>query len=166
MQTIITILTVLNMYINVLNDCTSNFIYNADIENGKVNTMYVYEREGNYITPKLYHQFSYDEQGRLTEKTTFKWNSWNKNYQASHRLQMTYGTDGYELTHSIWGKKENDWKAMDEKTIYKCENGQLASVEYLHINQQGKQKVINSLIVSDPFEQLLLAGSANNGSHR
>ena len=72
MQTIITILTVLNMYINVLNDCTSKFIYNADIENGKVNTMYVYEREGNYITPKLYHQFSYDEHGRLTEKTTFK----------------------------------------------------------------------------------------------
>ena len=91
---------------------------------------------------------------------------WVGSFDPALLKGILLGTDGYELTHSIWGKKENDWKAMDEKTIYKCENGQLASVEYLHINQQGRQKVINSLIVSDPFEQLLLAGSANNGSNR
>ena len=51
METIITAATVLSMFMNLSNDVNSPYYYNADVENGQVKTLYVYnDNEGQLTT--------------------------------------------------------------------------------------------------------------------
>ena len=86
METIITILTVLSMYMNATQNQSSEYYYNADIENGIVTTMYVCHQEAEGLSPRLSFHFDYDAQGRLTEKVVSRWDNWNKCYQPAYRL--------------------------------------------------------------------------------
>ena len=69
MNTIITICTVLSMYMTSLENVNSEYFYNADIVNGIVTTMYVYDSSDTGLTPKFSYDFKYDAEGRLIEKT-------------------------------------------------------------------------------------------------
>ena len=73
METIITIFTVLSMYMNVITNAESKYFYNADINDGVVETIYVFSQNGAGLQEKLACHYDYDEQGRLTEKTVCRW---------------------------------------------------------------------------------------------
>lgn len=154
MNTIITICTVLSMYMTSLENVNSEYFYNADIENGIVKTMYVYDNTDTGLTPKLSYDFKYDAEGRLIEKTANRWDRWNQQYKPSYRQEMTYTDNGYEVTHSVWTKK--GWKST-EKAFYQTENNQVLSVNYLQPNHQGEFNTIEHLTVIDPMEGRLLA---------
>lgn len=154
MNTIITICTVLSMYMTSLENVNSEYFYNADIENGIVTTMYVYENSTTGLTPKLSYDFKYDAEGRLIEKTTNRWDKWSQQYKPTSRLEMTYTDNGYEVAHSVWNKK--GWKPT-EKVFYQVENDQVLSVNYLQPNHQGEFNSVELLNVIDPMAGRLLA---------
>ena len=154
MNTIITICTVLSMYMTSLENVNSEYFYNADIENGIVTTMYVYDNSSTGLTPKLSYDFKYDAEGRLIEKTTNRWDKWSQQYKPSSRLEMTYTDKGYEVAHSVWSKK--GWKPT-EIAFYQVENDQILSVNYLYPNHQGEFNSVEQLTVIDPIEGRLLA---------
>ena len=157
METIITILTVLSMYMNAVHDLNSEYYYNAEIEDGVLTTMYVYNQEEKGLSPKLACHFDYDAEGRLTEKVVSRWNPWQGKYQPSYRLQLTYHEEGYELAYSEWSKRNNTWKEAVEKMEYQMEKGQVLSVNYLRKNPQGDFQTSNQLMVLSPYEGRLLA---------
>ena len=154
MNTIITICTVLSMYMTSLENVNSEYFYNADIVNGIVTTMYVYDSSDTVLTPKFSYDFKYDAEGRLIEKTVNRWDKWNQQYKPSTRLEMTYTDNGYEVSHSVWSKK--GWKAT-EKVFYQMESNQVLSVNYLQPNHQGKFNTVEHLTVIDPMAGRLLA---------
>ena len=84
MDIIITVFTVLSMYLNLSSNPNSDYCYNADIENGVVNALYVFDNKSDYLTPTYAYQFTYDEAGRLSEKATYNWNKETKTYTNSH----------------------------------------------------------------------------------
>ena len=158
MQTIITILTVLSMYTTSIQNVNSEYFYNADIENGIVTNLYVYQQGDNGLAPKAMNHYEYDEQGRLTEKVVSRWDIWTKEYQPAYRLQMIYDNDGYELAYSTWNTKEKTWNLSSEKTIYQFEDGQLLSTNSLQRNNQGEYQSVEHTIIMNPYEDQLLAG--------
>ncbi|MBO4607967.1 MAG: DUF3836 domain-containing protein [Prevotella sp.] len=162
METIITILTVLSMYMNATQNQSSEYYYNAEIENGIVTTMYVYHQEAEGLSPRLAFHFDYDAQGRLTEKVVSRWDSWNKCYQPAYRLQYSYTDEGYELARSEWNKKRQEWKDAKEKMVYQIEKDQVLSVNYLQKNHQGDYCLSHQLTVFSPYEGLLLAEKIEN----
>ncbi len=157
MNTIITICTVLSMYMTSLHDINSEYYYNADIDNGIVKTMYVYDKVSNGISPKLSYDFKYDAEGRLIEKTVNIWDSWSKQYKPSFRLEMSYYDNSYEVALSLWNKHKKEWKTSSEKIIYQIENDQVTTVNYLQRNHQGEYDPIDCMSILDPSEGLLLA---------
>ena len=68
MGTIITAATIMAMYLNSTGNVNSQYYYNADIENGQVKTMYVYDKQGESLSGKLEYRYTYDNQGRVTSK--------------------------------------------------------------------------------------------------
>ena len=67
MESIITAATVLAMYFNAINSNDVNYMYNGDIEDGKVNKIEVYaQNENHQMEQKVEYCYEYDEQGRLT----------------------------------------------------------------------------------------------------
>ena len=157
METIITIFTVLSMYMSAAQNVDSKYYYNADIENGIVKTLYVFDKSDNCLNKKMAYHFDYDEMGRLTEKTVCKWNQWKNEYKPDYRLQLTYCDNSYEVLHTKWDAKHNEWKSNSEKAIYHIDNGHLLSVNYLRMDTNGDFQFVDHLRILDPFDGLLLA---------
>ena len=159
METIITIFTILSMYMNTAESIDNRYCYNADIENGIVNTLYIYEKSGDKLNQYLTYDFKYDEKGRLTEKTINKWDCWKRAYCPSKKIYMTYTSDGYELSLCLWNQSDKNWNPSSEKAIYHYDNGHLTEVSYL-AREKGKDYYsVNSLRIMDPHEDLLFAGT-------
>ena len=79
MEAIITAATVLTMYFNAVNSNEPNYMYNGDMEDGKVNKIEVYEKNANaQMTQKMEYCYEYDEQGRLTNKEMLSWDEAKK----------------------------------------------------------------------------------------
>ncbi len=159
METIITIFTILSMYMNAAQSSDNKYYYNADIENGIVNTLYVYEKQGEGLNQYLAYDFKYDEQGRLVEKTVNKWDCTEKAYLPSLKLSTTYMNDNYELTLSYWDKQDLAWGPSIEKVIYQYDNGQLSGVSYLAREKGQEYHSVSHLHILNPDEILLFASN-------
>ena len=91
METIITAATVLAMYFNAINSNDVNYMYNGDIEDGKVNKIEVYERNDNQqMEQKVEYCYEYDEEGRLTSKEMLSWDDAKKDWVKNSRLTYKY----------------------------------------------------------------------------
>lgn len=155
METIITIFTVLSMFMNLSQSTDSQYFYNADIEDGIVKTMYVYNYNGEGLTPKLACHYTYDLQGRLIEKEVCRWDMWTKEYCPDYKMELNYHLNGYDLTRSDWNKKEQDWTPSKDKAIYHIENEQLLSVSTIHRDIFGNYETYQLHIINSMDSHLL-----------
>ena len=135
------------------------YYYNADLDNGIVKTMYVYEKTNDGLANYISYDFEYDEQGRLTDKTVNHWDCWKKCYTPSYKLHLDYSDDCYELTRSDWNERKHAWKPSAEKAVYHIEEDHLTSVEYLQRDADNTYHYVNSLSVLNPRDGLLLANA-------
>ena len=158
METIITIATVLNMYLGSVQSNNVNYCYNADIENGTVKSMYVYDTSNESIANKLRYEFSYDNEGRLTEKKAYKWNALQRECRPYYRLQFDYTCVGYEVAYSKWDKAGNDWNEAMEKSIYTFEMDNLVSVNHMRRSSEHKEfRTVDSVLMLNPTNDIILA---------
>lgn len=158
METIITIATVLSMYLGSVQSNNVNYCYNADIENGIVKNMYVYDTSSESIANKLRYEFSYDDEGRLTEKQAFKWNALLREYRPYYRLQFNYTCAGYEVTCSKWNKADNDWSEAMEKSVYTFEMDNLVSVNHMRRSSERREfRTVDSVLMLNPTNDIILA---------
>ena len=118
METIITAATILSMYLSSAMNGSETYCYNADIENGRVNTMYVYDKDGNYLTAKLAYTYEYDDQDRLVKKEVLRWNERRNEWVKDHCLELTYNMEGYEVSKHNWNRKNQNYDTAMEKAVY------------------------------------------------
>ena len=158
METIITAATILSMYLSTATNENAMYCYNANIDNGRVNTMYVYNRDGNYLTAKLAYNYEYDDQDRLVKKEVLRWNERRNEWVKDHCLELTYDIEGYEVSKRNWNRKDQAYELAKEKAVYHYEFSQVMSVNYLrrHTTEKGFESV-DRMLVMNPAEDILLA---------
>lgn len=105
MESIITVATVVTMYMNAVNSTDANYMYNGEMEDGVVNKIEVYERNDNQqMEQKMEYCYYYDEQGRLADKEMLSWDEAKKSWTKSSRLTYKYYKNGYNVEVSHWNK--------------------------------------------------------------
>ena len=102
MGTFITAATIMAIYLNSAGNLDSRYCYNADVENGRVMTMYVYDKQGLALSGKMEHRYEYDAQGRVTAKETYRRDAVTGRMKPHSRLDYTYTADGYTVERSLW----------------------------------------------------------------
>lgn len=147
MNVIITVFTILNMYLNLSQSTDNKYYYNADMENGAVTTLYVFEKVTGYLTPKTCYHFDYDDKGRLTEKICCRWNAEAKSYLPKSCLMFDYSDNGYVLTHSTWNDKDNIWNKANEKMLYNLGSNQMDSVTHILIGSNNDETTVQRLFI-------------------
>lgn len=158
METIITAATILSMYLSSAMNGSETYCYNADIENGRVNTMYVYDKDGNYLTAKLAYTYEYDDQDRLVKKEVLRWNERRNEWVKDHCLELTYNMEGYEVSKHNWNRKNQNYDTAMEKAVYHYEFSQVMSVNYLRRHKAASGfETIDSMLVMNPTDDILLA---------
>ena len=87
----------------------SNFAYNSEINNGKVESQTVYEVQNQqYLQPHLKYNYTYDEQNSQAQK-----------YDKDRCLTITYGTDETAVEYASWNAKTNAYSNIKEKAVYR-----------------------------------------------
>lgn len=157
MDFIITMFTVLSMYMNLSQDNGGDYCYNADIDNGIVRTMYVYEKSATGLIPTYSYQYDYDEAGRLSTKTAYRWNAESNCYQTSYQLCMAYLVDTYELSRSVWDNRADNWQTDTQKMVYQLDGSQNLSVNILQRDTQGRYHAVDHFLIQDAHGDQLLA---------
>ena len=84
MDAIITAATVMAMYLNSLGTENSRYLYNAEMQNGKVASINVYDNSEKYLSQKLQYRFLYDSDNRLVSKEALRWNAEAQQWQPSY----------------------------------------------------------------------------------
>lgn len=118
MEAIITAATVMAMYLNVTTSGEGPYAYNADIENGRVNSLVIFEDRDDSLTPKLQYSYKYDEDGRLVAREDRKWNSWRREYEPYRLTEYQYGDEGYTVQLRRWNRSRNAYGDAVEKMEY------------------------------------------------
>ena len=151
METIITAATILSMYLSSATNENAMYCYNANIDNGRVNTMYVYNRDGNYLTAKLAYNYEYDDQDRLVKKEVLRWNERRNEWVKDHCLELTYDIEGYEVSKRNWNRKDQAYElaaSLGESIDILVERG-----DY-DIFEQGPDTIYDSVSKGDSFTGL------------
>ena len=119
MNTNITVSTIRSMYMNLVTDVTNtNYCYNAEIENGRVMAMTVYNNHGLTIDAKVRHEYLYDSEDRLVRKETLKWNSVTASWEKFSCLDYCYDEDSYTVEKMMWDNTRNEYAEAGEYSHY------------------------------------------------
>ncbi len=119
MNTIITVSTIMSMYMNLVTDVTNtNYCYNAEIENGRVMAMTVYNNHGLTIDAKVRHEYLYDSEDRLVRKETLKWNSVTASWEKFSCLDYSYDEDSYTVEKMMWDNTRTEYAEAGEYSHY------------------------------------------------
>ena len=159
METIITAATVLTMYFNAINSNDVNYMYNGDMEDGKVNKIEVYEKNSDQqMEQKMEYCYEYDEQGRLADKEMLSWDEAKQEWAKSSRLTYRYFKNGYNVEVSYWNKEKQAYDLPAEVTLYRSQAPNLTTVKTYKMNEkQDNMYLSSSMIVMEPLDSQLLA---------
>ena len=158
MGTIITAATIMAMYLNSTGNLNSQYCYNADVENGQVKTMYVYDKVGNSLSGKLEYRYEYDAEGRVTAKETLRRNASTSRMTPESRLTYTYSADGYTLERSLWNGKTKTYDRATERTEYRMETAGVMSVTAYELAEDGTPATVtDNMLVMMPQDAGLMA---------
>ncbi len=160
MESIITVATVLTMYFNAISSTDSNYMYNADMEDGRVNSIEVYEKTPNQsLTQKMEYRYAYDEQGRLKTKEVLRWDTTRQTWTENTRLSYKYYSNGYNVEISKWNAAKAAYEIPSEVTLYREVAPSLTSVRTFRMNEtQDNMYLADRMIVMETVDSRLLAG--------
>ena len=158
MGTIITAATIMAMYLSSTGNINSQYCYNADIENGQVKTMYVYDKVGKSLSGKLEYRYEYDAEGRVTSKDTYRRNALTGRMTPESRLSYTYSADGYTLERILWNGKTGAFDRATSRTEYRHETTGVMSVTVYDLAEDGTAaSVADNMLVMMPQDAGLMA---------
>ncbi len=159
MEAIFTAATVLTMYFNAINSNDVNYMYNGDMEDGKVNKIEVYEKNSDQqMEQKMEYCYKYDEQGRLADKEMLSWDEAKQQWTKSSRLTYKYFKNGYNVEVSYWNSDKQQYDLPAEVTLYRSQAPNLTTVKTYKMNeQQDNMYLSSSMILMEPLDTQLLA---------
>lgn len=159
MGTIITTATIMAFYLNSASNIESPYYYNADIDNGQVKTMYVYDRQGESLIGKAEYRYEYDAEGRVTVKEVYSRNAATGLMMPRSRYEYTYTADGYSLTHRSWNARRQAFGKADSRADYRmAAEGVMAVTNYEMQNGSSVMTPVSDFLAIMPVDNLLHAG--------
>lgn len=95
----------------------NDLVYNPiEVDGMKVGEM-VYRNDGNTLTNYMNHTYKYDDQQRMTESETMKWNENNNSWEKSTCVRYTYDGNNVTTTYYQWNKKKSAYVLVPEMTV-------------------------------------------------
>lgn len=111
--------TVLAMYMNMVSvNTSSNFAYNAEMQDGKVNAITVCENDGKYLHMQKKDVYTYDTQDRVVAKETFSWDEENMKWVPVQLVNYIYTEQSVEVELSRWNHNEMTYRQPQDRMVY------------------------------------------------
>lgn len=95
----------------------NNLIYNAEEVNGVKVSETVYKMDGNMLTNYMKYNYKYDDNQRMTENVSQKWNSMKNRWENDLCIRYTYSNKSITTEYYKWNARKKDFILVPEMTI-------------------------------------------------
>lgn len=88
-----------------------DYLYDTKEENGKIISKVVFVQENGLLNKQVRYEFKYNEKGKVSEKTAYRWNGsseeWDPFYQISYQYDDASGV--INTVYGMWDKKKKNY---------------------------------------------------------
>lgn len=102
---------------NASADNKNNLIYNSQEVNGVMVGQTVYKAEGSLLANYMKYNYKYDDQKRMTENETLKWNSTKNAWENDVCIRYAYQGKSITTTYYKWNKRKGEYTLIPEMTV-------------------------------------------------
>lgn len=95
----------------------SQLIYNPIEENGMMVGQTVYKKNGNVLANYMKYNYKYDENKRMIESETLKWNASKDQWENDLRIEYTYNGKTVTTNYYKWNSKKQAYVLVPEMTV-------------------------------------------------
>ena len=92
-------------------------VYNPVEENGVMGGPTVYKMNGRTLTNYMKHNYKYDDNKRMIESETLKWNSTKEEWEKDLRINYTYEGKTVTTNYYKWNNKKRAYVLVPEMTV-------------------------------------------------
>ena len=98
-------------------DGNNNLVYNSEEVNGVMVGQTVYKMEGSSLVNYMKYSYTYDEQQRMTENLSQRWNSTRQAWENDICLRYTYEGKTTTTEYYKWNAKKKQFVLVPEMTV-------------------------------------------------
>ena len=102
---------------NASADNKNNLVYNSQEVNGVMIGQTVYKAEGSMLANYMKYNYKYDDQQRMTENETLKWNSTKNAWENDVCIRYAYQGKSITTTYYKWNKRKGEYILVPEMTV-------------------------------------------------
>ena len=102
---------------NASADNKNNLIYNSQEVNGVMVGQTVYKAEGSLLANYMKYNYKYDDQKRMTENETLKWNNTKHIWEKDVCIRYAYQGKSITTTYYKWNKRKGEYALIPEMTV-------------------------------------------------
>lgn len=126
------------------------FITN-DVMTGELLTSKIIYRHNGSLYNHMKHDFKYDNENRVVEKETFKWDSNKEEWVPFCKINLNYSADQVVMDYGKWNKKEKAYTDAQERSVYALDGFSIpvAYQNYKWNNLVGEWKITNNVRFTD-----------------
>ena len=95
----------------------NNLIYNSEEENGMLIGQTVYKKEGSSLANYMKYNYKYDDNKRMIESQTMKWNSNKNNWENDLLVRYTYEGKTITTNYYKWNNLKSEFILAPEMTV-------------------------------------------------
>ena len=87
------------------------YMYDTKEENGKVISKVIFLNDNGLLSKEFKYEFSYNENGKVSEKTAYRWNASKETWVPYYQTIYTYNVETGEIntTYGMWNQKKKDF---------------------------------------------------------
>ncbi len=98
-------------------DNKNNLIYNSEERDGMMVGQTVYKMDGNNLANYMKYSYQYDDQKRMTESESMKWNTDKNTWENDLRIKYSYQGKSVTTTYYKWDTKKQTYILVPEMTV-------------------------------------------------
>lgn len=95
----------------------NNLIYNSEEKDGVMIAQTVYRMDGQALANYMKHNYKYDEQKRMIESETLKWDADKESWKNDVCIRYEYKGKSITTTYHKWNNKQKEYVLVPEQTV-------------------------------------------------
>lgn len=95
----------------------SNLIYNSEEKDGVMIGQTVYKMDSGTLANYMKYSYKYDDNRRMTESETQKWNNRTNKWENDLRINYIYAGKTITTNYYKWNNKSNSYVIAPEMTV-------------------------------------------------
>lgn len=95
----------------------NNLVYNSEEVNGMMVGQTVYKMTDGTLANYMKYSYKYDDQQRMIENDSQKWNSTSNDWENDVRICYAYQGKSITTTYYKWNKKKGEYILVPEMTV-------------------------------------------------